>query len=550
YRDTTAREEAASGSRATEERLQLAVENAEIGFWDVDPINDVLIWPPRTKKMFGISPDVPVSMADFYTGLHPEDRELTSAAYAAAADSECRALYDVEYRTIGKEDGVIRWVAAKGRGVFDESGLCIRVAGTAIDITERKASESARERAEARLRDLNETLEQRVAERSLALETAHEQLRQSQKLEAMGSLTGGVAHDFNNLLTPIVGVLDRLQQKQWGNEREQALISGALRSAERAAILVQRLLAFARRQPLKAVAVDVGKLIDDMVELIASTIGPHIKVLTKIEGKLPFAKVDQNQLEMALLNLAVNARDAMAEGGTLQITASAAQLFEDNSQGLKRGSYICLSVADTGVGMDEQTLARAVEPFFSTKGVGKGTGLGLSMVHGLASQLGGAMQMKSTPGHGTSVELWLPVTADAIDVAEPSKGSSLKAGRGAVLLVDDEELVRLTTSETLIDLGYEVVQASSAEQGLGLLRQRPDVELVITDHLMSGMTGIELAHTVKSMRPGLPVLLISGYAEATGVGPDMPRLTKPFRKDALVEMLSSLTTDILPSEKQ
>jgi PAS domain S-box-containing protein len=238
--DITERRSAEAGLHETAERLQLATENAEVGFWDVDPINDVLIWPPRTKAMFGISPDVPVTMRDFYDGLHPDDREATSETYAAAADPERRALYDVEYRTIGKEDGLLRWVAAKGRGVFDAAGRCIRVVGTAIDIT-------ARKRAEEQLRELNETLEIRVAERTAELEAAHEQLRQSQKLEAMGSLTGGVAHDFNNLLTPIVGALDMLQRWGAGGEREQRLIAVAAQSAERAKTLVQRLLAFSRR---------------------------------------------------------------------------------------------------------------------------------------------------------------------------------------------------------------------------------------------------------------------------------------------------------------
>ena len=403
--DITEQRRAESELHEIGERLQLATENAEIGFWDVDPISDVLTWPPRTKAMFGISAQAPVTMRDFYAGLHPDDREATSRAYADAADPERRALYDVEYRTVGKEDGVIRWVAAKGRGVFDEAGRCIRVAGTAIDIT-------ARKRAEEQLRELNETLEARVIERTAELEAAHEQLRQSQKLEAMGSLTGGVAHDFNNLLTAIVGALDMLQRRGVGGEREQRLIGVAAQSAERAKILVQRLLAFSRRQPLQPVAVDLGDLVKNMAGLVSSTTGPQIRVVVDVADDLPRARADPNQLELALLNLAVNARDAMPEGGTLRISASAETVRAGARPGLKAGQYVRLSVADTGAGMDEDTLARAVEPFFSTKGFGKGTGLGLSMVHGLASQLGGALAIQSRLGLGTNVELWLPQTRE------------------------------------------------------------------------------------------------------------------------------------------
>ena len=532
--DVTERHEADLALQDTVERLQLATENAEIGFWDVDPINDVLIWPARTKAMFGISPDSPVTMRDFYDGLHPEDRAATSAAYAAASDPSQRTLYDVEYRTVGKEDGIVRWVAAKGRGVFDETGRCVRVAGTAIDITPRKD-------AEERLRELNETLEARVIERTAELELAHEQLRQVQKLEAMGSLTGGVAHDFNNLLTPIVGALDILQRKGLGGERDQRLIVGAAQSADRAKTLVQRLLAFARRQPLQAVAVDLGELVRNMADLVSSTTGPQIKVVVDVADNLPRAKADPNQLEMALLNLSVNARDAMPDGGTLRISAVAVTREALTQENLRPGRYLCLSVADSGSGMDDATLARAVEPFFSTKGVGKGTGLGLSMVHGLALQLGGKLVIKSKPGLGTNVELWLPQTADApaSPVAMPDAGPLLR--RGTALLVDDEESVRLTTAAMLAEFGYRVIEADSAEEALHFLHVGAGVDLVVTDHLMPGMSGSDLARVIQDLRADLPVLIISGYADFDGIAPDLPRLTKPFVRAELAAALATLT---------
>jgi PAS domain S-box-containing protein len=520
--------------RESEERLRLAVENAEIGFWDVDVVNDRLIWPPQTKAMFGISPDVPVTMTDFYDGLHSDDRETTTAAYLAASDPAQRALYEVEYRTIGKEDGVLRWVAAKGRGVFDASGRCLRVAGTALDITARKQAEEA-------LHELNATLEFRVAEAVAERETAHEALRQSQKMEAMGQLTGGVAHDFNNLLTPIVGALDMLQRKGVGTEREQRLVAGAAQSAERARTLVQRLLAFARRQPLQSVAVDIAQLVAGMGGLVESTTGPQIRVVVEVAHDLPPAKADPNQLEMALLNLSVNARDAMPDGGTLRISAAPETVGADHRSGLTPGDYVRISVADTGSGMDEATRARAIEPFFSTKGIGKGTGLGLSMVHGLASQLGGGLIIQSRPGMGTNIELWLPVsTIQAEGTPDPQRPAVDGAHHGVALLVDDEELVRMSTADMLTEMGYAIIEASSAEEAMRVLDSGRTVHIVVTDHLMQGMSGTDLARLVQSVWPQLPVLLVSGYAELEGIDAKLPRLTKPFRKDELAATLISL----------
>ncbi|MGJ5032088.1 PAS domain-containing protein [Bradyrhizobium sp. HKCCYLS2038] len=369
-----------------------------------------------------------------------------------------------------------------------------------------------------------------------------EALRQSRKMEAMGQLTGGVAHDFNNLLTPIVGALDMLQRRGIGGEREQRLIAGAVQSAERAKTLVQRLLAFARRQPLQPVAVDLGQLVAGMGELVASTTGPQIKVVVDAEPDLPAAKADPNQLEMAVLNLAVNARDAMPLGGTLRISVRAATVGRQHRSNLRPGSYLHLSVADTGSGMDELTLSRAIEPFFSTKGIGKGTGLGLSMVHGLATQLGGALTINSTPGIGTNVELWLPQgNARAEAPSALDREPRLAAWRrGTVLLVDDEDIVRFSTAEMLIELGHEVVEAGSAEEALRLLNGGLLPDVVVTDHLMPGMSGTELARHIQAERPGVKVLIVSGYAEEIGIALDLPRLTKPFRNTELAASLASL----------
>lgn len=377
-----------------------------------------------------------------------------------------------------------------------------------------------------------------LAEAELA--QAHDQLRQAQKMEAMGQLTGGVAHDFNNLLTPIVGSLDRLQRKGIGDERERRLIDGALQSAERAKTLVQRLLAFARRQPLQTQAVDVGALVNGMADLVASTSGPRVRVEIDIADDLPPAAADANQVEMAVLNLAVNARDAMPDGGTLTIAARSIILAVGERHGLQPGLYLCLSIADTGTGMDEATLVRAVEPFFSTKGIGRGTGLGLSMVHGLAGQLGGGLFISSKPGLGTCVELFLPASDEAARQAPQVEAGELEAAAGTVLLVDDELLVRMSTADMLGELGYNVVEAGSAEEALQLVACGQPVDVLVTDHLMPGISGVELAYELRRQRPHLPVLVVSGYADVEGLAPDLARLVKPFRQADLAAKLRDL----------
>ena len=373
------------------------------------------------------------------------------------------------------------------------------------------------------------------------LRMTEEALRQSQKLEAMGQLTGGVAHDFNNLLMPIIGSLDMLQRRHVGGEREQRLIGGALQSADRAKTLVQRLLAFARRQPLQPVAVDVAELVTGMAQLIESTTGPQIQVVVDVAPNVPLANADPNQLEMAILNLSVNARDAMTQGGTLRISASPEPVQHSHRSKLKPGPYVRISVADTGTGMDKAVLARAIEPFFSTKGVGKGTGLGLSMVHGLATQLGGSLSISSKLGLGTNVELWLPVSDKTTNVNQVVSDTADAGGAtGTALLVDDDDMVRMSTADMLVEMGFSVLEANSAEDALKIVDSGQPFDLLITDHLMPGMTGVDLSHEVRMRRPETPVLIISGFAEAEGIASDLPRLTKPFRQAELAATVSGL----------
>jgi PAS domain S-box-containing protein len=445
--------------------------------------------------------------------VHPDDAARSAEAFRTLAGG--RPLLRFENR-MRRADGAyvwLSWVAVPEGEQFFVSGR---------DVTADKA-------------------------RTAELAAAQEALRQSQKLEAMGQLTGGVAHDFNNLLTPIIGSLDLLHRKGLGGERERRMIDGALQSAERAKVLVQRLLAFARRQPLQPGPVDVAALVSGMADLVASTSGPQIKVQVELEPGLPAAEADPNQLEMAILNLSVNARDAMPDGGSLRISASTERVGTGHRAGLAAGAYVRLSVADTGAGMDQATLARAIEPFFSTKGVGKGTGLGLSMVHGLASQLGGALAISSRPGLGTHVELWLPASAEAPRASEPAAGAGDRpAGRGVALVVDDDDLVRETTASMVGELGFDVIEAASAEEALRLLDEGAPFDLLVTDHLMPGMSGADLARAVRERRPRARVLVVSGYADAEGIAPDLPRLTKPFREAELAASLAALDGGVRP----
>jgi signal transduction histidine kinase/CheY-like chemotaxis protein len=395
--------------------------------------------------------------------------------------------------------------------------------------------------SEEDLRTANQTLEERVEERTREHEEAIAQLHEAQKLETLGQLTGGIAHDFNNLLTPVIGNLDLLRRRLPEDDAKlQRLVDGGLKAASRAATLVQRLLAFARRQDLQARPVSIGALLEGMTDLLMRSLGPSIEVRIDTAPGLPAARVDPNQLELALFNLSINARDAMPRGGPLVITTDLAQ--PGRGDGLARGEYLRISVSDSGTGMDAATLARAIEPFFSTKGVGKGTGLGLSMVHGLAAQLGGRLTLTSTIGQGTTATIWLPATNEAVEDARvDSARVEPAASRARLLLVDDEELVRNGTAELLRDIGYDVVTADSGSDALSLLRGGADFDMVISDYLMPGMNGAELIHQVHSLIPGMPALLVTGYSTiASGRGASLPRLGKPFRQADLAAKVAEL----------
>jgi PAS domain S-box-containing protein len=516
--------------REGEARLRIALAAGGLGAWLFDVETQALETSADCKAHYGRGPDEPFDYVELLASIHPEDLPAMQAATQQTLMTG--EDYDVAYRCIWP-DGSLHWVQAHGRVNRDAAGQPIRVVGVTQDITGRKQDEEA-------LRRFALELEQRVEERTREREVAVAQLHEAQKLETLGQLTGGVAHDFNNLLTPVIGNLDLLRRRH-EDERSQRLISGALQASERARTLVSRLLAFARRQNLEARPIDPRVLVGGMLDLLRRSLGPLIEIALDMPNDLPAAMVDPNQLELALLNLAVNARDAMPEGGTLSITLAAEAVPPENRANVPAGRYVCFAIADTGAGMDEATLRRAVEPFYSTKGVGKGTGLGLSMVHGLAAQSGGALLLTSEVGVGTTAELWLPV-ADGPVVAAlvAAEDPTVEMASLRILLVDDEELVRAGTADMLADMGHAVVQAASGAQALGLLGGG-GFDLLVSDYLMPGMTGIELATEARRIAPDLPVLLITGFADMpAGDGGDVSRLPKPFRRRELARALVQL----------
>jgi PAS domain S-box-containing protein len=810
--DLTEHRTAQQRIEASETALRLAADAGDIGIWDLDLTTGRLIWSDRTRAMFGISPGVEVSMDDFYAGLHPDDLQATTAAFATALDPVLRATYDVEYRTIGKEDGVVRWVSAKGRGLFSDN-RCRRAIGTAIDITARKqevvrqaflldlmdrlrsspdpaailraagaalglhlaaarvgygqvqadgqtailetcytngvervagrfdldtfgphnierqrrgmpvvandtqaaggagaafwasidtrafvsmpvirqgefraalfvdhraphawsASEVAliadvadrmwdaleRARAEESLRQLNASLERLVENRTRELDRtwrlspvvmvvggpdgvllevnpawsavlgwsvaesvgrdvmdfvaaedrqigvagmarlfdgvpvvdymirfrtstgerrriawttvpdggrlygfgrdvteqteAEERLRQAQKMEAVGQLTGGLAHDFNNLLTGISGSLEFLQTRmQQGRIKElDRYLDAAQGAARRAASLTQRLLAFSRRQTLDPRPTDANALVAGMAELIRRSLGPaHTLEIVTAPG-LWTTLVDPHQLENALLNLCINARDAMPDGGDIKIETANHDMnaAAGRELDLAPGEYVWLRVTDTGTGMSPEVLSRAFDPFFTTKPLGVGTGLGLSMIYGFARQSGGQVRLLSEEGAGTTVCMYLPrfagASADAPD-AEPGSPTPRAEQGETVLVVDDETTVRMLVGEVLSELGYNTLQAADGAAALRLLQSGARIDLLVTDvGLPGGVNGRQLADAARALRPGLRVLFITGYAEkaitaTSQLEPGMHMMTKPFSLETLASRIREL----------
>ena len=373
---------------------------------------------------------------------------------------------------------------------------------------------------------------------------AEGRLRQAQKMEAVGQFTGGAAHDFNNLLMAILGSLEILRKRLPNDPRLLSLLDNAVQGAKRGSTLTQRMLAFARRQELKQEAVDLPHLVNNMLELLERSLGPTINIVTRFPPEAVRVRTDANQLETALLNLAINSRDAMPDGGTITISVVEHTIAGAHPTGLAPGAYACLSVSDTGHGMDEATVARATEPFFTTKGIGKGTGLGLSMVDGLTGQSGGKLIVQSVPGRGTTMELWFPITTQIGTTGERNAADANEGvqtpRRLCILAVDDDSLVLANVAAMLEDLGHRVIAVGSGAKAIEEIESTPAIDLVITDQAMPVMTGIQLIEFLKARRPALPVILATGYAELPqGISPSIGRLSKPFTQRALAAALAA-----------
>jgi PAS domain S-box-containing protein len=535
--------------REGEERLHTALKAGRLGAWTLDLPSLNLHCSESCKAHFGRGAEESFVYADLQESIHPDDRAKVQATFDQVVKTGND--YAVEYRLLWP-DGSEHWVDLRARAVRGRDGAVSQLVGVSSDITDRKRADIERERLlnelaaeRAALSNLTSHLEQRVAERTAELmtevaarERAQEQLLQSQKMETIGQLTGGVAHDFNNLLMAVMGNLQLLKKRFREDERAQHLIAGALEGARRGAALTQRMLTFARQQELKTSSADMVALIAGMQDLLDRTLGPQFELRFDLPEGLPAAQVDANQIELAILNLAINARDAMEAGGVISIGIDKAP--PPPGSNLKNPEYLRLSLSDTGSGMDDETMKKAIEPFFSTKPTGKGTGLGLSMVHGLAVQLGGMLTLESTVGKGTKATLWLPIAETPAPVAEAKPDPTDTGSRATILVVDDDPLIAMSTVEMLEDLGHRAIEANSGAQALAILKDGQAVDLMLTDQAMPGMTGLELAEIAHKERPKMPILLATGYADLPASKIKLPRLSKPYLQTELQEEINRL----------
>lgn len=522
-RDLTERKRAQEALRESEDQFsRLVLSVTDYAIYMLDPEGLVSSWNAGAQRIKGYVPDEIIGrhFSTFYT---PEDRETGEPQHALET-----ALREGRFAAEG-------WRMRKGgerfrasvviEAIRDDAGALIGFAKITRDITEREQAQRA-------------------------LDDAREALAQAQKMEAIGQLTGGIAHDFNNLLMAIGSSLTLLRNRLPPDPQSLRLLDNASQGVDRGATLTQRMLAFARRQELSVGRVHLAELLRNMTDLVQRSIGPEWPITITIPMGLPAATADTNQLEMAILNLVVNARDAMPSGGAISITAALETVSADAIVDLPAGQYVCLSVADKGQGMDAETLRKATEPFFTTKGIGKGTGLGLPMVHGFTQQIGGALTLESEAGSGTTARLWLPLAgAPAIKPTSPLANPEPALQSLKVLAVDDDPLVLMNTVALLEDLNHEVISASSGTQALELFKQTT-VDLVITDQAMPGLLGTELSAAILELRPATPIIIASGYGEGMDLPPGrILRLSKPFQQSQLTRVMreAMLAPDSAPA---
>lgn len=512
-RDLTDRKMAEETLKQSEQQFRLLVQGVtDYAIYMLSPEGRVSNWNQGAQRIKGYQPEEIIGQhfSIFYT---PEDRVAGEPQRALEIATREGRFENKSWRM--RKDGTRFLAHVVVDAIRGETGTLLGFAKITRDVTE-------------------------AHEAQVALEKTREALFQAQKMQAIGQLSGGIAHDFNNLLTVILGNLEILQKRIGDDPKNSRLLENATQGALRGVSLTQRMLAFARRQELKTEPVDIPQLVQGITGLLRSSIGPGIRIETRFPEDLQPVLADSNQLELALLNLATNARDAMVDGGSLCITAQPEVVLEQSHSSMAAGHYVCLSVIDTGEGMDEATLGSARDPFFTTKGVGKGTGLGLSMVHGFIEQLGGRFILKSEKGHGTRAEMWIPVAL----AGETAKNlypavKPVLVPRLSVLVVDDDSLVMTSTTLLLEDLGHRVISATSGARALALFEQGEVIDLMITDMAMPQMSGAQLAHAVRLLKPDLPIILATGYAERLeGFAAQLPRLPKPFTQLNLVEIIA------------
>ena len=492
----------------SERSFQLLVESVtDYALYMLDPTGRVISWNSGAKRIKGYEA-ADIIGKNFECFYSEQDRAAGVPAAGLRTAAREGRLETEGWRL--RKDGTRFWANVIIDAITSDGHL-VGYAKITRDITERRAAEA--------------------------------RLRQAQKMEAVGQFTGGAAHDFNNLLMAILGSLEILRKRLPNDPRLLALLDNAVQGAKRGSSLTQRMLAFARRQELKHEAVDLAHLVNNMLELLERSLGPTINIETRFPLEVMRVRTDANQLETALLNLAINSRDAMPNGGTITISLAKHTIAGGHPTSLPPGPYACLVVADTGLGMDEATLARATEPFFTTKGIGKGTGLGLSMVDGLTAQSGGKLIVQSTAGRGTTMELWFPITTmvDGATERGPETHEGAHAERPlCILAVDDDSLVLSNVAVMLEDLGHKVIAVGSGAKAIEEIESMPAIDVVITDQAMPVMTGLQLIEILRARRPGLPVILATGFAELPPrLNPSIGRLSKPFTQRALAQALAA-----------
>ena len=538
------RDRAERALRESEARLKAAVDLVKLGRYSWNPQTNKLEWDEKCRAMWGLPADATVDYDTWRTAVHPDDLGAVEAAIQRCTDPQGDGVYDVEYRVLGN-DGRERWIATRGQTQF-ENDKPVWFYGVAIDVTDRKRIEKTLERrVEARTRELeeaNNALRSQIGQREMA-EAAVQQL---QRLDAIGQITTGVAHDFNNLLS-VVLTNARLLSRTVQGPHDQEGLELIRTAADRGSKLIAQLLAFSRQQRLEPLEVDLNRKLVGMSNLLNVTLGGTVQLKTTFSRDLWPALVDPNQIELIVLNLAINARDAMQPGGTLTLETFNAVIESESfrPEEPSPGDYVGLAVKDTGTGIPDHVLPHVFEPFFTTKEAGKGSGLGLAQVFGFAKQSGGGVRIETRLGQGTAVKIFLPRAG--VDVADHQAGfvdaskrpQTMKRLR--VLVVDDDKAVLKSTVRMLDCLGHATASAESGTEALRVLASNQEIDLVLADFAMPEMSGGELAKVICAMRPTLPVILITGYSDLDVLKEfnDLRIILKPFTEDDLVNTISA-----------